>query len=93
MTGDFLFLDDAGGGRDDLPGGDPAKHWESLSKVYDFSDELIVCPAHDYRNREPSSFGRQKQQNPHYKNRTREEFVRYLEDQKARPRRLDGGCP
>jgi glyoxylase-like metal-dependent hydrolase (beta-lactamase superfamily II) len=30
LTGDALFLDDGGAGRDDLPGGDPAEHWESL---------------------------------------------------------------
>ena len=30
FTGDALFLDDGGAGRDDLPGGDPAKHWETL---------------------------------------------------------------
>ena len=32
FTGDALFLDDGGAGRDDLPGGDPAQHWESLQK-------------------------------------------------------------
>ena len=27
------FLDDGGAGRDDLPGGDPDQHWESLQKL------------------------------------------------------------
>jgi glyoxylase-like metal-dependent hydrolase (beta-lactamase superfamily II) len=85
LTGDFLFLDDGGGGRDDLPGGSPAEHWESLSKVYDLPDDLIVCPAHDYRNREPSAFGRQKGINPHYRKRTKEEFVNYIDDLKLGP--------
>lgn len=85
LTGDFLFLDDAGGGRDDLPGGDAGEHWESLSKAYDLPDTLLVCPSHDYRNREPSSFGRQKDQNPHYKARTKAEFIDYLSDLKLGP--------
>ncbi len=85
LTGDFLFLDDAGGGRDDLPGGSAAEHWESLSKMFDQPDDLIVYPAHEYRGRQPSSLGRQKQLNPHYKSRTKEEFVSYIEDLRLGP--------
>ncbi len=33
LSGDFLFLDDAGAGRDDLPGGDPNAHWHSLQRL------------------------------------------------------------
>ena len=33
FTGDFLFLEDAGAGRDDLPGGNANAHWESLQKL------------------------------------------------------------
>ena len=85
FTGDFIFLDDAGAGRDDLPGGSPAAHWESLSKISDFSDQLIVYPAHEYRDRKPSSLGRQREINPHFKPRTKDEFVTYLEDLKLGP--------
>lgn len=85
LTGDFLFLDDGGGGRDDLPGGSAAEHWESISKVYELPDDLIVHPAHDYRNREPSSLGHQKQVNPHLKSRTKAEFVNYIEDLRLGP--------
>ncbi|NLT14248.1 MAG: MBL fold metallo-hydrolase [Clostridiales bacterium] len=85
LTGDFLFLDDAGGGRDDLPGGSAAEHWESLSKVFELPNDLIVYPAHEYRGRQPSSLGRQKQLNPHYKSRTKEEFVSYIEDLRLGP--------
>jgi glyoxylase-like metal-dependent hydrolase (beta-lactamase superfamily II)/rhodanese-related sulfurtransferase len=85
LSGDFLFLDDGGAGRDDLPGGSAAEHWESLSKVYELPDDLVVCPAHDYRSREPSSLGRQKQVNPHYKARTKEEFIHYIEDLRLGP--------
>jgi hypothetical protein len=85
LTGDALFLDEGGAGRDDLAGGDAAAHWESLQRILLLSENLIVCPAHDYRRREPSSLAEQKRRNPHMKPRTKEEFVRYVEDLKLGP--------
>jgi len=78
LTGDFLFLDDAGGGRDDLPGGDIGEHWESLKKLEDLPDSLVVYPAHEYGDRKPSSLGRQRQSNPHLQKRSRKEFEAYI---------------
>jgi sulfur dioxygenase len=78
MTGDFLFLDDAGGGRDDLPGGDVDEHWESLKKLETLSDSLVVYPAHEYGGREPSTLGKQRISNPHLQMRSRAEFSRYI---------------
>ena len=80
FTGDTLFLDDGGAGRDDLPGGDAGHHWESLKRLQGLPDQLLVYPAHDYRGRQPTSLGRQKHSNPHMQHQSREEFVRYLED-------------
>lgn len=87
FTGDALFLDDGGAGRDDLPGGDAGAHWETLRKLRELPDSLIVHPAHDYRNRTPSSLGRQKTSNPHMLKslESKEAFVRYLEDLKLGP--------
>lgn len=85
FTGDALFLDDGGAGRDDLPGGDPGEHWMSLQKLLTLPGNLIVYPAHDYRNRPPSSLARQKQTNPHLKPGSQEEYVKYLEDLKLGP--------
>ena len=85
LSGDFLFLDDGGAGRDDLPGGSPAMHWESINKIYDLPENLVVYPAHDYRDRKPSTLQVQKGSNPHLKVRTKEEFVIYLEDLKLGP--------
>lgn len=85
LTGDFLFLDDAGAGRDDLPGGSPGDHWDSLHKLRALPAELVVCPAHEYRNRQPSTLGRQRQSNPHLKQRSKEEFIHYLEDLRLGP--------
>jgi sulfur dioxygenase len=86
FTGDFLFLDDAGAGRDDLPGGDAGKHWESLQKTADLPDSLIVHPAHEYHERKPSTLGHQRHTNPHLKARTKEEFLRYVEDFRLSPK-------
>ncbi len=85
FTGDTLFLDDGGAGRDDLPGGDAAMHWESLKRLAALEDNLTVYPAHDYRGRSPSLLGRQKQTNPHFTPRTKKEFVSYLEDLRLGP--------
>ena len=85
LTGDALFLDDAGAGRDDLPGGDPGEHWESLQKFLKLPEHLIVYPAHEYRNRQPSSLGQQKQTNPHLKPRTKEDYIKYIEDLRLGP--------
>lgn len=87
FTGDALFLDDGGAGRADLPGGDPAAHWETLQKIWDLPEELVVYPAHDYRDRQPSSLKRQKETNPHLQKsqENQEAFVQYLEDLKLGP--------
>lgn len=87
FTGDALFLDDGGAGRDDLPGGDPGAHWETLQKFHSLPEELIVYPAHDYRDRKPSSLKQQKKTNPHLikSQESKEAFVHYLEDLKLGP--------
>ncbi len=85
FTGDTLFLDDGGAGRDDLPGGDPRAHWESLQRIAQLSDELVVYPAHDYRNREPSSLKKQRNTNPHLKKKSMDEYLQYIEDLKLGP--------
>ncbi len=82
LTGDTLFLDDGGAGRDDLPGGDPGAHWGSLQKLLRLPEHLIVYPAHEYRNRRPSSLQHQKTSNPHLKPRSREEFINFIDDLK-----------
>lgn len=85
FTGDFLFLDDGGAGRDDLPGGNPAEHWDSFQKLKELPDELVVYPAHDYRERIPSSLSHQKEVNPHLETRSKEDFIAYINDLKLGP--------
>ncbi len=85
LTGDTLFLGAAGAGRDDLPGGDPGAHWESLQRILALPESLVVYPAHEYRDREPASLAEQRVENPHLHPRSKSEFVKYLEDLKLGP--------
>ena len=85
LTGDVLFLDEGGAGRCDLPGGDPGEQWDSLQRITRLPDHLVVYPAHDYRDRQPSSLGSQKLRNPHLKPRSKDEYIEYLEGLKLGP--------
>jgi glyoxylase-like metal-dependent hydrolase (beta-lactamase superfamily II)/rhodanese-related sulfurtransferase len=85
LTGDVLFLDDGGAGRDDLPGGNTAEHWESLEVLKKQPDDLMVYPAHDYGDRQSSTLGKQRQSNPHLKKRIKNEFIEYIEDLRLGP--------
>ncbi len=85
LTGDALFLDDGGAGRDDLPGGDAGAHWDSFQKLLALPDDLMVYPAHEYRHRQPSTLGHQKKNNPHLQHKTREEYIRYFQELKLGP--------
>ncbi|MBC7999346.1 MAG: MBL fold metallo-hydrolase, partial [Leptolyngbya sp.] len=85
LTGDTLFLDDGGAGRCDLPGGSAGDHFDSLQKLLAMSNSLIVYPGHDYRGRRPSTLGEQKQRNPFFKPKTRDQYVHFLEELKLGP--------
>lgn len=85
FTGDFLFLEDAGAGRDDLPGGDANSHWESLQKLNSLSGEIMIYPAHEYRERRPSSLENQRKKNPHLQHKNKQSFVTYIEELKLGP--------
>ncbi len=85
ITGDTLFLDEGGAGRDDLPGGDPAMHWESLQRLSELHDGVIVHPGHDYRNRVPSTILEQKERNPFFRPRSQSEYVRFVEELRLGP--------
>jgi rhodanese-related sulfurtransferase len=85
LTGDFLFLDDAGAGRDDLPGGDAEAHWKSLQKLKSVPGSVVIYPAHEYRDRQPSTLQNQRETNPHLKDMGRGEFTSYINDLKLGP--------
>jgi glyoxylase-like metal-dependent hydrolase (beta-lactamase superfamily II)/rhodanese-related sulfurtransferase len=82
FTGDALFLDDGGAGRDDLPGGDPGEHYDTLQRLKALNEDLIVLPGHDYRERIPSNLRHQKKTNPWLKDQSKNDYVEFIDDLK-----------
>ena len=78
LTGDFLFIGDSGSGRLDLPTGDAGEHFDSLQKLSQYPDNLMIFPAHDYHERTHSTLGKEKQTNPRLRFTSRDEYVRFL---------------
>lgn len=48
FTGDLLFAPDFGTGRCDFPGGSSKDMYNSLKKIYELDDSVMVYPGHDY---------------------------------------------
>lgn len=62
FTGDTVLFGDVG--RDDLPGGNPASHYESLQHLKELlKPETLVCPGHDTKGGRISSWATQLQMN------------------------------
>jgi len=77
LTGDTLFVGDCG--RVDLPGSDPrAMHRSLLAVLRGLPDDLVVLPGHDYGPAPTSTMGREKAENPALRERTVEEFLRFM---------------
>lgn len=85
LSGDTLFLDSGGAGRDDLPGGDSLEHWHSIERIRSLPQELILCPAHEYRNHQPSSLAQQRDTNPYFSMENENEYQSYVEDLRLGP--------
>ncbi len=62
VTADTLFIGDCG--RADLKGSDPQALFNSLQKIKKLSDNLIVCPGHDYGKLPTQALGEEKRSNP-----------------------------
>ena len=72
--GDTILFGDTG--RDDLPGGSPACHYESVQTLKEVaSAETIVLPGHDHRGGRASSWATQLRVNASL-TQSREDFVR-----------------
>ncbi|MDE0267447.1 MAG: MBL fold metallo-hydrolase [Acidimicrobiaceae bacterium] len=70
IAGDTLFLE--GCGRTDLPGGDPAQMYESLTtKLTKVPDSVILYPGHYYSSESSATMGHTRQHNEvfHHSNR------------------------
>lgn len=85
LTGDTLLI--GATGRTDLPTGDPELLYESLfDGLLHLDDETLVYPAHDYKGRESTTIGRERQDNPRLQRRERGAFLELM-------RKLDLDAP
>lgn len=74
VAGDTLFLE--GCGRTDLPGGDPAKLYESLTqKLAKVPDTAILFPGHQYSQDPSASMGDTRRLNFVFRPRTEAEWL------------------
>jgi glyoxylase-like metal-dependent hydrolase (beta-lactamase superfamily II) len=77
FSGDTLFIRACG--RWDLPGGNPAQLYESLTKTLKTLDEAtIVCPGHNYAERPTSTIGDEKRTNPFFQPPTLASFLQAI---------------
>jgi glyoxylase-like metal-dependent hydrolase (beta-lactamase superfamily II) len=74
FTGDALLID--GCGRTDFQNGDAGALYRSVrNKLFSLPDDVLVYPAHDYKDRHVSSIAQEKKRNPRLGGeRTLEEF-------------------
>ena len=75
FTGDALLIE--GCGRTDFQNGDAGALYNSVhNKLFSLSDETLVYPAHDYKERFVSSIAQEKKRNPRLgADKTIEEFM------------------
>ena len=74
VAGDTLFLE--GCGRTDLPGGDPAALYESLTqKLAIVPDDAILYPGHQYSPAPAAPMGDVRRDNYVFRPRTREQWM------------------
>lgn len=77
VAGDTLFVN--GCGRVDLPGSDPEAMYHTLNGVLaKLSDDIILCPGHDYGPSKTATMGEQKQSNAYLNIRSLEDWMRLM---------------
>jgi len=73
VSGDTLFIGACG--RVDLPGGDPEAMYQSLSRLGQLGDEVVLFPGHDYGDRPSRAMGQEKKSNPYLKAASLQQFL------------------
>ena len=84
FTGDFLFNGDGGVGRDDLPSGRLADHWDSMKVMDRFSDEAFVCSGHEPPEVEASTLGWNRENNPIFSLASFDDYVQWQNESTQR---------
>lgn len=74
LTGDTLLI--GGSGRTDFPGGDAGHQYDAITgRLFALPDETVVWPGHDYKGFRSSTIGDEKQKNPRFLGKTRDDYV------------------
>lgn len=77
LTGDALFI--RGCGRTDFQSGDAGTLYDSVTqRLFTLPDDTLVYPAHDYRGHTVSTIGEEKQWNPRFAGRSRDDFIQFM---------------
>lgn len=77
LTGDALFI--RGCGRTDFQSGDPGTLYDSVhQKLFSLPEETRVYPGHDYRGHTVSTIAEEKQWNPRFAGRDRDNFIAFM---------------
>lgn len=78
LTGDSLFI--RGCGRSDFQGGDPGTLYDSVTKkLFTLPGATQVYPGHDYRGHTASTIAEEKQWNPRFASRSRQDFINIMD--------------
>ncbi len=79
FTGDLLLIGQAG--RSDLPGGNPEEQYDSLfNKITTLPGNIKIYPGHDYEENEYSLLKDEIKNNPFLKDRTKQQYVKFVYD-------------
>lgn len=77
LTGDALFI--RGCGRTDFQSGNAGTLYDVVTqRLFTLPDDTLVYPGHDYWGHTVSTIGEEKQWNPRFVGRNRDEFIQFM---------------
>lgn len=93
LTGDALFI--RGCGRTDFQSGDAGTLYDSVTqRLFTLPDETLVYPGHDYNGHTVSTIGEEKQYNPRFVGRDRNQFITFMNNLNlAYPKKMAEAVP
>ncbi len=78
LTGDALFI--RGCGRTDFQSGDAGTLYDRVTQhLFTLPEETLVYPAHDYKGHTVSTVGEEKELNPRFIGRSRDQFIAFMD--------------
>jgi sulfur dioxygenase len=87
FTGDSLLIN--GCGRTDFQNGDAGTLYDSITqRLFSYPDETLVYPCHDYEGKTHSSIGEERRSNERIAGKSREEFIRIMDNLNLPPPKM-----